>query len=144
MKTYLPVQDAIQQKWHLIDAEGQILGRLAVRITTILRGRDKAIYTPHIDTGDFVVVINAEKVVLTGKKEEQKIYEDYSGYMSGRKLHRAKTVRSRDPQRLIRDAVKGMMPRNRLARKQLRKLKIHAGADHPHQAQNPQYINTNS
>ena len=135
MSTYLPKKDAIERKWWLVDAEGQVLGRLAVKVTDILRGRNKPIFTPHLDCGDFVVVINAEKVKLTGRKESQKNYWRYSGHMGGRTEMPAADVRRREPTRLIRDAVWGMMPHNRLGRDMYRKLKVYAGNEHPHQAQ---------
>ena len=140
MKTYLAKANEIDRKWLLIDAEGQILGRLAVKIANLIRGREKAIYTPHIDTGDFVVVINADKVKLTGDKENKKIYQSYSGYMGGLKLRTAKEVREKHPTHLVKDAVKGMMPRNRLARQQLTKLKVYASDHHPHEAQKPEKV----
>ncbi len=138
MKTYLPKPEEIQRKWLVVDAEGQVLGRLAAKVANALRGRNKPIYTPHLDTGDFVVVINAEKVLLTGRKEERKVYLDYSGYMGGQKHTTAREVRARKPRRLIEDAVWGMMPHGRLGRAQFGKLKVYAGAEHPHQAQNPE------
>ncbi len=140
MKSYLAKPDEVEKKWVLIDADGQVLGRLAVKIANILRGRNKPQYTAHVDTGDFVVVINAEKVKLTGKKEQNKIYQDYSGYMSGLKEQTASEIRKKHPTRLIRDAVKGMMPKNRLNRQQIGKLKIYAGNEHPHEAQQPQVL----
>ena len=135
MKTYLPKVDEIERKWMVVDAEGLILGRLAVKIANVLRGRHRPIYTPHLDTGDFVVVVNAEKVVLTGNKEMQKIYQDYSGYMGGRSTQTLEEVRARKPERIIRDAVWGMMPKGRLGRAQFRKLRVYIGPDHPHEAQ---------
>ena len=140
MKTYLPKVNEIDRKWLLLNADGEILGRMAVRIANLLRGREKPSYTPHLDTGDFVVVINADKVKLTGNKENKKIYQNYTGYMGGLKLRTAKEIRAKDPTRLIKDAVKGMMPNNRLARQQLRKLKVYINNDHPHQAQQPKAI----
>jgi large subunit ribosomal protein L13 len=140
MKTCLAKPGEIERKWVLIDAEGQILGRLAVVIANYLRGRNKPVYTPHVDTGDFVIVINAEKVVLTGDKEAKKIYQRYTGYMGGLKENTASEVRARHPTRLIQEAVKGMMPKNRLSRQQLRKLKIFAGAQHSHGAQKPEVV----
>ncbi len=137
MKTYLPNVDEVQRNWFIVDAENKILGRLAVEIANTLRGRQKATYTPHIDTGDFVIVINAEKVALTGNKNTAKTYQDYSGFMGGLRVRTADVIRERTPTRLIRDAVKGMMPRNRLSRQQLRKLKVYAGDVHPHEAQKP-------
>ena len=136
-KTFLPEQSKVKREWILVDAEGQILGRLAVQIAEILRGRHKPIYTPHMDTGDFVVVINAEKIRLSGKKEEQKIYATYSGYRSGLKEVTAASVRAKHPERLIRLAVKGMLPDNALCRKAITKLNVYAGDKHPHAAQNP-------
>ena len=135
MKTYLPKRDAIERKWLVIDAEDKILGRMAVRIADILRGKHKPTYTPHLDCGDYIIVVNAEKVRLTGNKESQKIYQDYSGYMGGLKERNAADVRKRHPDRLIRDAVWGMMPKGRLGRAQFRKLKVYAGPEHPHEAQ---------
>lgn len=135
MKTYLPKVDEIERKWYVIDATGLVLGRLAVQIANILRGRHKATYTPHLDCGDFVVVINAEKVVLTGRKSENKEYQDYTGYMSGLKIRKASVIRERHPERMIQDAVFGMMPKGRLGRAQFKKLKVYAGAENPHAAQ---------
>lgn len=140
MKTTLPRESEIERKWVLIDANEQPLGRLAVRVANLLRGRGKPIYTPHIDTGDFVVVINAEKVKLTGRKEEQKIYQRFSGYRGGLKEVNAAFIRERHPERLIEFAVKGMLPDNKLSRGTIRRLKIHVGSEHPHEAQNPEAI----
>lgn len=137
MKSTLPVSDKIEREWILLDAEGQVLGRLAVQIANILRGKHKATYTPHIDTGDFVVVINAEKIKLTGKKEEDKIYVRYSGYRGGLKEFTAADVRAKHPDRLLKLAVKGMLPNNALCRKAIGKLNIYAGDKHPHAAQKP-------
>jgi len=118
MKTYLPKVDQIERRWWVVDADGLVLGRLAVKIADILRGKNKPAYTPHLDVGDFVIVINAEKVRLTGRKEERKIYQTYSGYMGGQKEQTAAEVRKRDPRRLIKRAVWGMMPKGRLGRAQ--------------------------
>ncbi|MCL5096104.1 MAG: 50S ribosomal protein L13 [Candidatus Omnitrophica bacterium] len=137
MKTYLPKIDLQERRWHLVNADGAVLGRLAVQITNLLRGRDKAIYTPHLDAGDFVVVINAEKVVVTGKKEREKLYMSYSGWKGGEKYRSVAQIRARYPEKLIAHAVAGMMPKNRLGRKLLTKLKVYKGSAHPHQAQNP-------
>ncbi|NOY81872.1 MAG: 50S ribosomal protein L13 [Kiritimatiellaeota bacterium] len=137
MKTYLPKETEIDRKWWVVDAEGQILGRLAVRIADILRGKNKPTYTPHLDCGDFVVVVNAAKVTLTGRKEERKIYQDYSGYMGGLKERPAAEIRAKDPCRLIRSAVRGMLPKGRLGRAQFRKLKVYADGAHRHEAQKP-------
>ena len=139
MKTYLAKNETKQPpKWYLIDAEGKVLGRLAVKAANILRGRHKPTYTPHVDTGDFVVVINANKVVLTGKKEEHTEYMSFSGFVGGEKYRKLTEVRAKKPEFIIMQAVKGMLPRNRLARKQLTKLKVYAGPEHPHAAQQPQ------
>jgi large subunit ribosomal protein L13 len=129
---------AVERKWHLIDAEGQTLGRLATEISRLLRGKNKPQYTPHIDTGDFVVVVNAEKIVATGKKAEQKVYRRHSGYPGGLKETSYEAMLERKPTEILRRAVRGMMPRTRLGRQQFRKLKIYAGPEHPHEAQNPQ------
>lgn len=137
MKTFLPKQGEIDQKWWVVDATDLVLGRLAVKIADTIRGKNKPIYTPHLDCGDFVVVINADKVMLTGRKETQKIYQDYTGYMGGLKERPLATIRARNPERLIRQAVWGMMPKGRLGRAQFRKLKIYAGPEHPHEAQQP-------
>ena len=135
MKTFLPKVDEIERKWWVIDADGQVAGRMAARVADILRGKHKPTYTPHLDCGDFVVIVNAEKVLLTGNKETQKIYEDYSGYPSGLKRQVAKVVREKHPERILEQAIWGMMPRTRLSRAQYRKLKVYAGAEHPHAAQ---------
>lgn len=137
MKTYLPKDYLNQRKWHVIDADGAVLGRLAVKIADLLRGKHKAIFTPHWDAGDFVVVINAEKVVLTGNKETQKTYMTYSGWRGGQKYRSVPEVREKHPDRLVMHAVKGMIPKNRLGRQLLTKLKVYKGSVHPHQAQNP-------
>ncbi|MCX6338497.1 MAG: 50S ribosomal protein L13 [Candidatus Aureabacteria bacterium] len=137
MKTFMAKKGQIEQKWYLIDAEGKILGRMATRIADILRGKEKAIFTPHVDTGDFVIVINAEKVKLTGKKEEQKIYTRYTGYPGGLRVEPLKRMRARIPERIVEYAVAGMIPKSRLGRTMLKKLKIYAGPVHPHAAQNP-------
>ncbi|MFL5991936.1 MAG: 50S ribosomal protein L13 [Rubrobacteraceae bacterium] len=138
MKSYMARPLEVERKWHVVDAEGQTLGRLATEIATILRGKNKPQYTPHVDTGDFVVVVNAEKVVVTGRKAEQKVYRRHSGYPGGLKETSYEQMMERRPTEILRRAVKGMMPKNRLARQQLRKLKIYAGPEHPHAAQNPQ------
>lgn len=138
MKTYLPDVNEIERKWFVVDADGKVLGRLAVEVANVLRGRNKPTYTPHLDTGDHVIVINAEKVLLTGNKSEKKEYENYSGWMGGRKVITAKEVREKNPERMIQDAVRGMIPKNRLGRAQFRKLKVFAGPEHKHEAQNPE------
>jgi large subunit ribosomal protein L13 len=143
MKSYMARPLEVERKWYVVDAEGQTLGRLATEIATILRGKNKAQYTPHVDTGDFVVVVNAEKVVVTGKKAEQKVYRRHSGYPGGMKETSYARMMDRKPTEVLRKAVKGMMPRTRLARQQLKKLKIYAGPEHPHAAQDPQNLEVN-
>lgn len=138
MKTTLPKEDAIERKWWIVDAKDLVLGRLSVKIANVLRGRHKAIYTPHIDTGDYVVVINADKVRLTGNKENQKDYMFYTGYFGNEKHINAKTMRQKNPTFLIENAVKGMLPKNKLSRQIIKKLKIFAGDQHEHEAQQPQ------
>jgi len=140
MKTFLPAVDKIVRNWWVVDAEGQVLGRLAVRIADVLRGKDKPTFTPHLDCGDFVVVINAAKVKLTGRKDERKVYQSFSGYMGGLKEMTAAQVRAKRPARMIEEAVWGMLPKGRLGRQQYRKLKIFAGAEHTHAAQQPQVM----
>jgi large subunit ribosomal protein L13 len=137
MKTYLPKVNLDQRKWHVIDANGAVLGRLAVQVADILRGKNKAVFTPHLDAGDFVVVINAEKVVLTGKKETDKRFMSYSGWKGGEHYRTVAEVRARHPEKLITHAVKGMIPKNRLGAVLLTKLKVYKGASHPHEAQQP-------
>lgn len=137
MKTYLPKVDVNQRHWHVIDAEGAVLGRLAAQIANVLRGKDKPVYTPHLDAGDFVVVINAEKVQVTGKKETDKRYMTYSGWKGGEKYRTVADIRARHPERLIMHAVKGMIPKNRLGARLLTKLKVYRGNQHPHSAQQP-------
>ena len=140
MKSYMARPLEVERRWYVVDAEGQTLGRLATEIARILRGKNKPQYTPHVDTGDFVVVVNAEKVVVTGKKAEQKVYRRHSGYPGGLKETSYEQMMERRPTEILRRAVKGMMPKNRLARQQLRKLKIYAGPEHPHAAQDPQRL----
>ncbi len=139
-KTFIPKNNLEQRKWHVIDADGVVLGRLAVQVANVLRGRNKAIYAPHLDTGDFVVVINAEKVVLTGDKLNQKMYDHYTGYPGGLKEETASNLQKRRPEMLIERAVKGMLPKNRLGRKMVKKLFVYAGAEHPHGAQQPKEL----
>lgn len=140
MKTTLPKVSELDPKWVVVDADGKVLGRLAVEIARILRGKNKPTYTPHLDTGDYVVVINAEKVVLTGNKEEDKMYQTFSGYRGGQKEISVARVRATHPERLVEMAVKGMLPKNRLGRQLQAKLKVYAGSEHPHGAQNPEAI----
>ena len=137
MKTHLPKVNLDQRKWHVIDANGAVLGRLAVQISDILRGKNKSVYTPHLDAGDFVVVINAEKVRVTGKKETAKEYMTYSGWKGGEKYATVEQIRAKKPEHLITHAVKGMIPKNRLGRVLLTKLKVFKGDKHPHAAQMP-------
>lgn len=137
MKTTLARKETVQRKWYVVDASGQTLGRLAVRIADTLRGRGKPIYTPHVDTGDFVIVTNAEKVVVTGRKEDQKLYMFYTGWVGNEKYRSLADFRARRPNFIIHHAVKGMLPKNNLGRLMLRKLKIYSGPEHPHKAQEP-------
>ena len=136
-KTYVATPTTRQRDWYVVDAEGRTLGRLATRIADALRGKRKPEYTPHIDTGDFVVVVNAEKIVVTGNKLRDKRYYRHSGYPGGLRSRTLAEMLDRQPEEVIRKAVKGMLPRNRLARAQLTKLKVYAGPDHPHAAQQP-------
>ncbi len=136
-KTYSPKLNEVERSWHVVDASGQALGRLSSRVAQILMGKTKPTYAPHHDVGDFVIVVNAEKVVLTGRKEEQKVYYRQSGRPGGLKQETAGKLRQRRPIKMVEEAVKGMLPKNRLGRRQLRKLKVYAGAEHPHAAQQP-------
>jgi len=140
MKTYSLKPDDIDRKWYLVDAQGQVLGRLATEIATILRGKKKPSYSPHMDNGDIVVVINAEKVEVTGRKREQKKYHHHSGYPGGLRTRTFAELLARRPEQIIRLAVKGMLPHNSLGRQMMKKLRIYAGPDHPHQAQSPQLL----
>ena len=138
MKTHLPKVNLDQRKWHVINADGAVLGRLAAQVANILRGKDKPVYTPHLDAGDFVVVINADKVVVTGKKETDKKYMTYSGWKGGEKYTSVAQLRARQPEKLITRAVRGMVPKNRLGRVLMTKLKVYRGDKHPHTAQKPE------
>lgn len=140
MKTYVAKEQEVNKKWYLVDARDRVVGRLATQIAMRLRGKHKPIFTPHADTGDFVVVINADKVVLTGKKWNGKIYYRHTGYVGGLKEITAKKLLEKKPEEILRHAVKGMLPKNSLGRRQLKKLKIYAGSDHPHQAQLPEEL----
>jgi large subunit ribosomal protein L13 len=140
MKTFLAKKETVQPKWYLIDAAGVPLGRLAVKAANIIRGRHKPTYTPSVDTGDFVVVINAEKVVLTGKKEEQNEYMFFSGFVGGESYRKVSLMRERHPEFIVKHAVKGMLPQNLIAAKMLRKLRVFKGAAHTHEANNPQKV----
>jgi large subunit ribosomal protein L13 len=137
MKTHLPKINLDQRKWHVIDANGAILGRLAVQIADTLRGKNKPIYTDHLDAGDFVVVINAEKVAVTGKKEDEKLFMTYSGWKGGERYKSVAQIRAKHPEKLITHAVRGMVPKNRLGRVLMTKLKVYKGSAHPHSAQQP-------
>ena len=135
--TYSAKPGEITKKWHVVDATDFELGRLATRIAEVLRGKHKPQFTPHVDTGDFVIVVNASQVKLTGKKLDQEFYNHYSGFPGGLKQTSARLVRQNDPERMIREAVKGMLPKNRLSRQVIKKLKVYGGGEHPHKAQNP-------
>ena len=137
-KTYYPKADEITREWFLVDANGQNLGRLASKIAPIIIGKHKPTYTPGVDGGDFVVVVNAERITVTGKKMEDKIYYRHTGYPGGLKETKLKDMLAKHPERVMQKAVWGMIPHNRLGRKMIKKLRVYAGPDHPHQAQNPQ------
>ena len=137
MRTFIASAQSADSRWHVIDAQGQVLGRIATLASRLLQGKHKAIYTPFIDTGDHVVVINAATVKLTGRKEEQKLYRRHSGYEGGLREERASVVRKRQPIRLVEEAVRGMLPKSKLGDAMYRKLKVYAGPDHPHAAQQP-------
>lgn len=137
MKTFLPKVNLDQRKWHVINADGAVLGRLAVQVANVLRGKNKPVFTPHLDAGDFVVVINAEKVTLTGKKETEKLLMTYSGWKGGEKYTSVAQIRAKHPEKLITHAVRGMVPKNRLGRVLMTKLKVYKGPNHPHSAQQP-------
>ena len=144
IKTYQATSQDRDRGWFLVDAEGKTLGRLATQIADVLRGKRKPTYTPHVDVGDFVIVVNAEKVVVTGNKREAKRYWRHSGYPGGIRYRTLGEMLERRPEEVLRKAVKGMLPRNRLARRQLTKLKVYAGPDHPHQAQKPEQLEIES
>ena len=139
-KTFVPQKETIDQEWYVVDAENQRLGRLATTIAMILRGKNKPIYSPHMDTGDFVIVINADKVDVTGRKRSQKLYRRHSGRPGGMKVETFEQLQNRIPERIVEKAVKGMLPKNALGRQLFRKLKVYAGPNHPHQAQKPQVL----
>jgi large subunit ribosomal protein L13 len=140
MKTFLPKVEASDRKWYLVDASSQVLGRLASRIASILMGKEKPTYTDFLDTGDFVVVVNVDKVRLTGKKWDDKFYYSHSGYPGGIKQISAKQLLEKHPERVIRFAVKGMLPKNKLGRRMLKRLKVYSGSEHPHAAQKPELL----
>lgn len=139
-KTYLPPQESIERKWYVVDAADQRLGRLASEIAMILRGKNKPTYTPHLDTGDFVIVVNADKVSVTGKKASQKLYRRHSGRPGGMKTETFAQLQGRLPERILEQAVKGMLPKNSLGRQLFTKLKVYAGPSHPHEAQQPEVL----
>ncbi len=138
MSTYMAKKEEVERKWRLVNAEGKVLGRLATEIANILRGKDKPVFTPHVDAGDFVVVVNAEKVRLTGKKLSDKVYYHHTGYPGGIKGITAGKLLEEKPEKLIEEAVKGMLPKNKLRKVFMKKLKIYAGSEHPHGAQQPE------
>ena len=140
MKTFSAKPKEIERKWYLVDAKGCVLGRLATAVASRLRGKHKPIYTPHVDTGDHIVVINANKVTLTGHKWDDKVYYRHSGYMGGLKSTTAKELLEKRPEDLVKSAVKGMLPKNRLGRQMFKKLKVYAGSEHPHGAQSPEIL----
>lgn len=140
MKTYMATPSTIEKKWYVVDAEGQTLGRLATQVAVVLRGKHKPTYTPHLDTGDNVIVINADKVKLTGRKESQKMYYRFTGYVGNLKSITYKEMMEKHPERIIKIAVKGMIPHNTLGRTMLDKLHVYAGSEHPHQAQKPEVL----
>ena len=142
MKTFVATAENRQRDWYVVDAEGQTLGRLATQIADTLRGKRKPQFTPHVDTGDFVIVVNAEKIQVTGNKLDQKRYYRHSGYPGGLRSRTLREQLERRPTEVLRVAVKGMLPKNRLARQQITKLKIYAGPEHPHEAQNPRPLET--
>src|SRR5450432_2981149 len=140
MKTFSAKAIEVPRKWWIIDANNQVLGQVAVKAANLLRGKEKVIFTPHVDTGDFVVVINAEKVRLTGKKEEQKTFMSFSGFVGGHKTESARSRRARHPELLVEHAIRGMIPHNKLGRAVYRKLKVYRGGQHPHSAQQPETV----
>lgn len=143
MKTFMAKAEEVQRKWYVVDADGKPLGRLASEVASILRGKNKPTYTPHVDTGDFVIVINSEKVVLTGNKLEDKMYRHHSGWPGGLKEMNYRTLMAKSPEKVIELAVKGMLPHNSLGRAMFRKLKVYKGAEHEHQAQKPEILEIN-
>jgi large subunit ribosomal protein L13 len=140
VKTYVPKEPEVEKKWYVVDANGKILGRLATQLAMRLRGKHKPIFTPHADTGDFIILVNAEKVSMTGNKSDKKIYYHHTGYTGGLKQISAKKLREKRPEDIIRFAVRRMLPKNSLGRRQLKKLKIYSGPHHPHQAQQPEIL----
>ena len=143
-KTSVPSPDSIDRQWFLVDAENQTLGRLATEVASVLRGKTKPNFTPHLDTGDFVIVVNAEKIKVTGKKSDQKLYRRHSGRPGGMKVETFKSLQSRIPERIVEKAIKGMLPHTRLGRQLFNKLKVYKGSEHPHSAQEPKTLKLNS
>lgn len=141
MSTTFIKEADVQRDWYVVDAEGKTLGRLATEVAKVLRGKNKPTFSTHVDMGDFVIVVNAEKVHLTGNKEEQKLYKHYTGYAGGLREFPTSTIRERNPQRIVRQAVWGMIPRTRQGRQVIRRLKVYAGGEHPHEAQQPKELN---
>lgn len=137
-KTWTATPSNIERKWYVVDAEGMVLGRLASQVAAILRGKNKPTFTPHFDTGDYVIVVNADKVVLTGNKEDQKEYKRYSGYTGGQKITKFKDMKAKYPERIVEHAIVGMLPHNKLGRQMAKKLRVYAGSDHGHEAQFPE------
>jgi large subunit ribosomal protein L13 len=144
MGSFVPTAGTVERLWHVIDAENQVLGRVATEAARLLQGKHKPVYTPHLDTGDHVVIVNAAKVRLTGRKEEQKIYRYHSGYEGGLREERAKDVRQKSPVRIVEEAVRGMLPKTKMGEAMWRKLRVYARADHPHQAQKPRVKGANN
>ena len=143
-KTSVPLPDSIDRQWFLVDAQNQTLGRLATEVASVLRGKTKPNFTPHLDTGDFVIVVNAEKIKVTGKKADQKLYRRHSGRPGGMKVENFKSLQARIPERIVEKAIKGMLPHTRLGRQLFNKLKVYKGSDHPHSAQEPRILTPNS
>ena len=143
-KTLTPPIDSIDRQWYLVDAENQTLGRLATQVASVLRGKNKPYFTPHLDTGDFVVIVNAEKIRVTGRKSEQKLYRRHSGRPGGMKVETFESLQERIPERIVEKAIKGMLPHNSLGRQLFRKLKVYKGSSHPHAAQNLKVFNLNT
>ncbi len=143
-KTINPSIDSINRQWYLVDAENQTLGRLATEVAAVLRGKNKPYFTPHLDTGDFVVIVNAEKIQVTGRKGTQKLYRRHSGRPGGMKVETFNALQERIPERIVEKAIKGMLPHNALGRQLFRKLKVYKGSEHPHAAQNPKALSINS
>jgi len=137
LKTYMAKAETIQRAWYVVDAEGMVLGRLAAQVATILRGKHKPTYTPHVDTGDHVIILNADKIVLTGKKLDQKMYRKHTGYAGGLKETSYRVLMDKKPEFAVKEAIRGMLPHNSLGRKQLKKLRVYTGSEHDHQAQQP-------